>query len=316
MYQGTAKLCNHQGVHLCFNNGSNTPVLNRVVKFRVRQESRFPTNPSWAVAPPTTAHHFPTTSPGPPLHDAGALPGRESVVNHLTARSSVPRRGERDTTRTSGGAQDDRRCAAVGARNRGLVDRATERGRRQQVASTAPQRPACNVLVARQQQVAAARTTPPSSGDAHPRRARARCGQRGQGRAPACRGSHDQDTRRRDGQTSSRGREVRVACSLLSSCSGPCAGIVMPICVAGPSARCSSRPPDPPPLFPSLNHDLTIQDANGVVKAGVGIHLQHEMRYGIYVADLTPRGPGDIYKVAVSAHQRGRGAEWELCSAC
>ena len=151
--------------------------------------------------PPLTTARF----PGPPLNDAGALPGRESVVNHLTARSSVPRRGERDTTRTSGGAQDDRRCAAVGARNRGLVDRATERGRRQQVASTAPQRPACNVLVARQQQVAAARTTPPSSGDAHPRRARARCGQRGQGRAPACRGSHDQDTRRRDGQTSSRG---------------------------------------------------------------------------------------------------------------
>ncbi len=56
--------------------------------------------------------------------------------------------------------------------------------------------------------------------------------------------------------------------------------------------------PPPPSLSPlpdslsSLDHDLTIQDANGNIKSGVGIRLQQESRYGIYVAELTPKGPG------------------------
>ena len=51
----------------------------------------------------------------------------------------------------------------------------------------------------------------------------------------------------------------------------------------------SSPLPDSPS---SLDHDLTIQDANGNIKSGVGIRLQQESRYGIYVAELTPKGPG------------------------
>ena len=42
----------------------------------------------------------------------------------------------------------------------------------------------------------------------------------------------------------------------------------------------------------SLDHNLLIKDENGCVKAGVGIRLQHEIKYGIYVAGLTPNGPG------------------------
>ena len=51
-------------------------------------------------------------------------------------------------------------------------------------------------------------------------------------------------------------------------------------------------PPPPSPTLSSLDHDLTIQDANGNIKSGVGIRLQQESRYGIYVAELTPKGPG------------------------
>lgn len=42
----------------------------------------------------------------------------------------------------------------------------------------------------------------------------------------------------------------------------------------------------------SLDQDLTIQDASGNIISGVGIRLQQESRYGIYVAELTPKGPG------------------------
>ena len=42
----------------------------------------------------------------------------------------------------------------------------------------------------------------------------------------------------------------------------------------------------------SLDHNLLIKDEDGSVKAGVGIRLQHEVKYGIYVAGLTPNGPG------------------------
>jgi hypothetical protein len=52
-----------------------------------------------------------------------------------------------------------------------------------------------------------------------------------------------------------------------------------------------SRLPLPDSLS-SLDHDLTIHDANGNIKSGVGIRLQQESRYGIYVAELTPKGPG------------------------
>ena len=38
---------------------------------------------------------------------------------------------------------------------------------------------------------------------------------------------------------------------------------------------------------------LTIQEANGKIQAGVGIRLQHELRYGIYVAGLTPKSPAE-----------------------
>ena len=47
-----------------------------------------------------------------------------------------------------------------------------------------------------------------------------------------------------------------------------------------------------PDSLSSLDHDLTIQDANGNIRSGVGIRLQQESRYGIYVAELTPKGPG------------------------
>jgi len=58
------------------------------------------------------------------------------------------------------------------------------------------------------------------------------------------------------------------------------------------------------PLFPSLGDDLTIQDANGNIKAGVGIHLQHEWRYGVYVHNLTPKGPGMSVQLPPCAHSR------------
>lgn len=43
----------------------------------------------------------------------------------------------------------------------------------------------------------------------------------------------------------------------------------------------------------SLDSNLMIKDATGQVQAGVGIRLQQESRWGIYVAGLTPKGPAD-----------------------
>ena len=43
----------------------------------------------------------------------------------------------------------------------------------------------------------------------------------------------------------------------------------------------------------SLDHNLMLTDATGILKAGVGIRLQQESRWGIYVAELTPNGPAD-----------------------
>jgi hypothetical protein len=58
------------------------------------------------------------------------------------------------------------------------------------------------------------------------------------------------------------------------------------------------------PLFPSLGDDLTIQDANGNIKAGVGIYLLHEWLYGIYVEKITPKGPGMFVPNAKNAHKK------------
>jgi hypothetical protein len=42
-----------------------------------------------------------------------------------------------------------------------------------------------------------------------------------------------------------------------------------------------------------LDENLSVKDANGQVQSGVGMLLQHEPRFGIYVASLTPKGPAD-----------------------
>jgi hypothetical protein len=43
----------------------------------------------------------------------------------------------------------------------------------------------------------------------------------------------------------------------------------------------------------SLDSNLMVKDAKGQLKAGVGIRLQQESRWGIYVAGLTPNGPAE-----------------------
>ena len=42
-----------------------------------------------------------------------------------------------------------------------------------------------------------------------------------------------------------------------------------------------------------LDENLSVKDASGQVQSGVGMLLQHEPRFGIYVASLTPKGPAD-----------------------
>ena len=42
-----------------------------------------------------------------------------------------------------------------------------------------------------------------------------------------------------------------------------------------------------------LDENLSVKDANDQVQSGVGMLLQHEPRFGIYVTSLTPKGPAD-----------------------
>jgi len=42
-----------------------------------------------------------------------------------------------------------------------------------------------------------------------------------------------------------------------------------------------------------LDENLSVKDASGQVQSGVGILLQHEPRFGIYVASFTPNCPAD-----------------------